>query len=132
MRGRNVIGSPDCTTQRTFTAAFKLSRPVQKHSSQPRFYRNPLVLAQEWQQRKASGEVPSRAALAREMGVTRAHVTQVMRLLNHSSEVKGVVLALGDPMMGWAIGFHTLRSLAALPPEVQQKRTLALLARQAP
>ncbi|MBI4311117.1 MAG: hypothetical protein HY681_04975 [Chloroflexi bacterium] len=43
--------------------------------------RNPLALAEEWQQLLDTGQVGSRAALARKLGVSRAHVTQTLRLL---------------------------------------------------
>jgi len=62
------------------------------------------VLAQEWQRQIDSGEVPSRAALARELGVTRAHVTQMLRLLKLAPNVQQAVLALGDPIEGKQVG----------------------------
>ena len=78
-----------------------------------------MALAQEWQRRIDIGEVPSRAALARELGVTRAHVTQVLRLLQLAPDVEALVLSLGDPMEGNVIGAHTLRSFVTSPPDVQ-------------
>lgn len=86
-----------------------------------------MALAQEWQQRIASGEVPSRAALAREIGVTRAHVTQMLCLLQLASSVQEAVLALGDSIVGRQIGMHTLRDLPKLPIPEQERRVAELV-----
>lgn len=79
---------------------------------QPKSHRNPVALAREWQQRIDDGEVPSRAALARELGVTRAHVTQTLRLLQLAPSVQQTLLDLGDPIVGRQLGMHALRSMA--------------------
>ena len=50
-------------------------QPGEKPNPRPKLNRNPLVLAQEWQQRLDGGEVTSRAELARQLGVSRARVT---------------------------------------------------------
>ncbi len=44
--------------------------------------RNPIALAQEWQQMLAAGERASRADLARRLGVSRARIPQVLGLLD--------------------------------------------------
>jgi hypothetical protein len=79
--------------------------------------RNPVALAREWQRLLDTGVVPSRAALAREMGVSRAHVSQVLSLLRLSTEEQQEVLALGDPMVGKGVGVHTLRRSVRLSTE---------------
>lgn len=62
-----------------------------------RQYRNPIILAQEWQRRLTNGDSSSPAELAWKLGVSRAHVTQVLRLLKLKSEVLKVLLDIGDP-----------------------------------
>ena len=48
----------------------------------------PVALAQEWQQSLQSGGVASKAELARQLGVTRDHVTQALGLLLLASEAR--------------------------------------------
>ena len=76
----------------------------------PRGYthRNPVALAREWQALLDSGEVSSRAALGRQLGVSRTHVTQVLGLLHLPEEEQQRALALGDPIEGNGVGIHTL------------------------
>ena len=45
----------------------------------------------------AEGECASRADLARKLGVSRARVTQVLKLLGLAPEVLGTIAARGDP-----------------------------------
>jgi len=83
-----------------------------------------LFIAQEWQQLIDSGQAGSTADLARHLGVTRAHVTQVLRLLHLSAQVQQAILALGGPMKFRGLGGHTLRALAILPPDDQVRKIL--------
>ena len=73
----------------------------------------------EWQRRLDSSERASKAELARQLGVTRANVTQVLSLLHLTPEVRSSILSLGDPMRGKGLGIHELRSLLHLPVEEQ-------------
>ena len=76
-------------------------------------------MARGWQSRLDTDEVASRAELARELGVTRAHVTQVLGLLHLAPEAQDMALAFGDLLNGKRLGVHALRSLANLPVEQQ-------------
>ena len=83
----------------------------------------PIALAQEWDLRSEDREVASRAELARQLGVSRAHVTQILSLLSLAPKIQDIILALGDPIyygQGW--GIRTLRSLGRLPTELQSLR----------
>ncbi len=80
-----------------------------------------MVLALGWQRQLETGEAKSRADLARQLGVSRAHVTQVLRLLRMAPRAKEAVLDLGDPVNGRVVGAHTLRSIARLPIEEQER-----------
>ena len=44
-------------------------------------YRNPVIRAQEWEKALAGGRYDSPADLSRRIGVSRARVTQILRLL---------------------------------------------------
>ena len=108
---------------RTYVWAwFELPAPVprrfQPESTKQR-RRNPIALARDWQRRLDTGEVVSRAELARQLGVTRAHVTQVLGLLRLAPEAQDMALAFGDLLNGKRLGVHALRSLANLPVEQQ-------------
>ena len=109
------IGSPARPPLRTFVWAwFKLPQPVSRRKrseSNRKKRRNPVALALDWQQHLDSGEVSSRAELARQLGVTRAHVTHVLGLLHLSPDARSLILTLGDPIKGKGFGIHTLRSL---------------------
>ena len=92
-------------------------------------YRNPMFLAQEWHRLLDCGTFGSRASLARQLGVSRAYVTQVLRLLKLSPEVHQRLLSLGDPTDGLIVGVHTLKSLTRLPAEEQMARVQQLMGR---
>ena len=87
-----------------------------------------MALAQEWQRLINSGQLVSGADLARQLGVSRAHVTQTLRLLRMTPRATEAILALGDPMKGRFVGAHTLRSLSKLPAEEQGRRVEELVA----
>jgi hypothetical protein len=55
-----------------------------------------LRKAIEWQALLASGEAPNQAAIARQEGITRARVTQVMGMLRLAPEIQEHVLSLPD------------------------------------
>jgi hypothetical protein len=89
--------------------------------------RNPIVLAEEWQQRITTGEVRSRADLARELGVSRARVTQALTLLSLAMDVKDKVRALGDPPMSRSISEKALRGLVSFAADEQREAIRRLL-----
>ncbi len=81
--------------------------------------RNPVALAMEWQECLGKGEALTRADLAYQTKVTRAHVPQVLSLLDLAPEAQAAVLSLGDPIAGKGLGIHSLRCLLGLPPQEQ-------------
>ena len=84
-------------------------------------YRNPIALAQEWQGMLRARDCASRADLARQLGVTRARVTQVLGLLDLAPEVIEVVAALGDPLQAPSVTERSLRPLLSLPADEQMR-----------
>ena len=85
----------------------------------PKQYPNPIVVD--------TGEALSKADLARQLGVSRAHVTQTLRLLIIDPEVQQTILDLGDPIQSGSLGMHTLRSLCSLSPEEQKLELRGIL-----
>jgi hypothetical protein len=126
---KDLFGSPHGIKDRTFSARFELPWADRKPKAQPSYYTNPLALAQDWHQRLETGQAATRADLARQLGVSRAHVTQVLRLLNLSPEAKEAILSLGNPIESRVIGQHALRSLVRLPGDEQRIRTFELIDR---
>jgi hypothetical protein len=70
--------------------------PKSKPQKSKKLYRNPIFLAREWQEKLANGECSSRADLARKLGVSRARVTQILRLLRIDTEILKTLSELGD------------------------------------
>jgi hypothetical protein len=126
-----TAGSPDCTKGRTFRAVFELPdhtrEPNLKKENPLRAYRNPIILAREWQRALESEDCPSKAALARKLGVTRARVTQVLRLLRLDQKVTDAIAALGDPLPSPVITERRLRPIVDFPPEEQRQHLATLL-----
>jgi hypothetical protein len=99
-----------------------------KHKPRPpKARRNPIFLAREWQDALESGAVPSRADLARKLGVSRARVTQVLRLLEMAPEVLDSVEAMGDPIFSTIVAERKLRAIVKLRPGEQKRRVAAML-----
>jgi len=95
----------------------KYTTPQPKPS---RLYRNPVAVAQEWERALAKGECCSRADLARKLGVSRARVTQILRLLTLAPEVLDTIASLGDPLPSPIITERMLRPIVSLPAEEQK------------
>lgn len=77
--------------------------------------RNPIALAREWQDALHQGRCSSRAELARDLGISRARVTQVLGLLDLAPEVVEAVANLGDPLTERMVTDRMLRPLLTLP-----------------
>jgi len=92
-----------------------------------RLYRNPIAFAQEWQRALGNGDCSSPAELARKLGVSRARVTQVLRLLRLAPEVLEVLVSLGDPLSDPIVTERKLRPILNLPAEEQRWRVDVIL-----
>ena len=93
----------------------------------PRLYRNPIILAQRWQKAIENGDCSSPADLARNLGVSRPRVTQVLRLLSLTPEVLKVIAILGDPLPSAIVTERRLRPIVNLPSEEQRLRVETIL-----
>jgi len=122
----NQKSSPNRAEPRTFRLTFSLQHlkaPKRVKSKRPTTYRNPIALAKEWQAALESGECVSEADLACRLCVSRARVSQVLRLLRLSSEALDRIAALGDPLAEPILTERKLRPVVGLLPG-QQKRCI--------
>jgi len=69
----------------------------------------------------AEGTYTSPADLSRRIGVSRARVTQILRLLKLCPEALGVVATLGDPLPSPIVTERCLRPIVELPVEEQRR-----------
>jgi hypothetical protein len=104
--------------------------PRVRNRKQPKAPRTPRVVdllrkAIEWQALLESGEVSNQAAIARQEGITRARVTQVIGLLRLAPEIQEHVLSLPDMVCRPAITERALRPRTTREgerPEVEVSR----------
>ena len=126
------VGSPSWMEVQLFTAVFGgfiWRKRAYKRLASPRQYRNPLVVAQEWHALMTEGGL-NQADLARKMRMSRARLTQMLRLLDLESKSAATVVTVGDPLPRQVITERALRPLIDLPVE-EQKAKVAQLVRRA-
>jgi len=96
------------------------------HRKPPKAPKTPRVVellrkAIEWQALLESGDAANQAAIARQEGITRARVTQVMGMLRLASAIQEHVLSLPDMVRRPAISERALRPIAQLENATEQK-----------
>lgn len=127
-----LSASPYCPKDRTFRTGFQLqgvNRPKpERRVAASTLYHNPVNQALNWQARLDSRPGYRPADLARDLGVSRARVTQVLGILKLAPAVIETVSALGDPLPRQIISERRLRLLANVE-ETEQLHTLRLLMR---
>ena len=132
LRTKKTSGSPNEVIGRTHRAVFRLRKPIKRPKRQRRKaskqFRNPIQLAREWQNALDSGQVASKAALASRLGISRARVTQVLRLLRLAPVAEAMILSLGDPMREPIVTERTLRGIVSLPSVQHEARVAKALA----
>lgn len=79
--------------------------------------RHPICKVLEWEQRLQSENSLTRAQLAREEGITKAHVTQIMRLTNLPEEARQYLTALRSPETIRSFSLRRLAMVAKLPAD---------------
>ena len=89
-----------------------------------------MLLAYEFQELLAAGVVNNRAGIARRCGLSRARVTQVMKLLHLPEEIQEYVMTL-PPREQRLYSGRRLREIAVLPSQRAQLAALAELRRTA-
>jgi hypothetical protein len=124
-------GSPSKLKARTFRASFCFPADKKPRRSIPhlssRRYRNPVILAQEWQQALDSGEYGTQADFARRQGISRARVTQMLHLLSLPPDTLNAIAALGDPLPSPILTERRLRSVMNLSAEEQEQTIRKIL-----
>ncbi len=94
-RGEVEIIAPFRQTLKVRSAA----RPIVRRAEpeKPARMRHPIHDVLKWQAKLESGEYRNRAELARKLGVSRAAVTQVLRMLSLSPEIREFLASLKTP-----------------------------------
>jgi len=116
--------SPSSAELRTFRLTFSLRHLKARQRLKikaKRSYRNPVALAGEWQAALENGECSSAAELACKLGVSRARVSQVLRLLRLSPKVLSKIEGLGDPLPKLILTERKLRPIVELSPAEQER-----------
>ena len=85
------------------------------------------MLSREWRAAIDRGEYASRADLARRKGLSRAGVTQVLRLLGLDSDALDNIAAIGDPLTFPVVTERMLRPLVNADVVVQTRAFKAIL-----
>jgi hypothetical protein len=92
-----------------------------------KLYRNPVILAQEWQQALGNRDHSSQADFARRQGVSRARVTQVLQLLNLAPDVLITIAGIGDPLPSRIITERMLRTMVHHSADEQRQEINRIL-----
>jgi hypothetical protein len=74
-----------------------------------------------------SGEYTSQTAIAKKVGVSRARVNQILRLLKLPPAIQESVIRTGDPLYSRKVTERKLRPIVNLPEEKQELRLRELL-----
>jgi hypothetical protein len=115
-------------TRRIATAkvvsAVPLGRGTPKPPREPKTPRVVELLrkAIEWQALLEFGKVASQAEIARQEGITRARVTQVMGLLRLAPEIQEKILTSPDTLYRYPVTERMLRSIEAISNQTDQLR----------
>ena len=125
-------GSPSRLKERTFRGVFTFHYIKKtykaKQNKRSRTYRNPIALAREWEKTLRNGNSSSPADLACKLGVSRARVNQILRLLRLAPEVSKAIVALGDPLPSPIVTERKLRPIVNLSSGEQEQIVEAILA----
>lgn len=89
-----------------------------------------LQKALEWQALLESGAVANQATIARQEGITRARVTQVMGMLRLAPEIQQHILSMPNVARRPAITERALRSITQLDSSAEQKAKFQELVKQ--
>lgn len=101
--------------------------PGQGDPKQPRVPKTPRVVellrkAIEWEDLLESGKIASQAEIARQEGLIRARVTQIMGMLRLAPEIREQILAMHDSSRRPQITERVLRQIGVITPYRDQLR----------
>jgi len=106
-------------------------RPIPPAEPRPAPVAVVLARALDWKRRIESGEAESQAAIAREHGLTRARVTQIMNLTLLAPDIQQEVLALKTRYANHPVTERKLRQVAHVGDWAAQRVRFAQLVAQA-
>lgn len=124
-----LCGSPSPDIDRTFQSVFFFEPDIPKQVI-PKSYRNPIIIAREWQEIYHTHNFTSYAQLAENLCVSRARVSQVLNLLKLSPEVQKILLNLGEFLTGRFVTERKLRILFSLSAPKQLREIKKILVRE--
>ncbi|MDB4955615.1 MAG: hypothetical protein JWO36_3184 [Myxococcales bacterium] len=115
---------PGLAGSKNFESEFILDLDAYRKRKRPRELKLPpvvchLKLAESFQSSLEAGEVPTRAALARQHGLTRARVTQLLDLLKLDPTILEYVHSLPAGTPEGLVTEKNLRGLVRLAPQLQ-------------
>jgi len=102
-------GSPDYYIDRTFISTFYFPHKATKANQNARIYRNPIYLTREYKEMIDRGQVKNQSELARKLGISRARVTQILKLLKLDSLIVQELEKLGNPLTSKIVTERILR-----------------------
>ena len=119
-------GCPDCNINRTFISTYYFLHKAMKVNQIARIYRNPICLAKEYKEMIDNNQVKNQSELARKLGISRARVSQILRLLKLDPLVIQELEKFGDPLKSRIITERTLRPYVNKSSK-EQKDLLSIL-----
>jgi len=87
---------------------------------------HPIFRALEWERKLNRGEASSRAELAAQLGVSRAAVTQYLKLTKLAPEIIEWFKAVDCPEMAKKFSLRKLMRLSEMPSHIQRKSFQAM------
>jgi len=90
-------------------------------------YINPIRVALKWQKKQQENQFVRYADLARDFGVSRARVCQIMGLLRLPANDLQEIAALGENLKSNEFREYKLRALANQPADIQHEKISQLI-----
>lgn len=107
---------------------FRIGTPPEKPT---RIYVSPLIEAMRYQRLlDRDPYMKTQADIARELGITRARVSQVMKLLSLAPKIQNVLLNMDDQKAIRYFSERRLRKLLTITKPTQQVREFNKISRQ--
>ena len=124
-------GSPNMTVGSIFSLTFQMPEKHPKPSpvKDPAInsYINPIRVALKWQKKQQENQFVRYADLARDFGVSRARVCQIMGLLRLPANDLQEIAALGENLKSNEFREYKLRALANQPADIQHEKISQLI-----
>ena len=116
-----LIGSPDCSKERTFTTmVYFPDKNIHKIKKPFKTYRNPIIVAKEYDNMIKNGAYKSGADIARAFHISRVRVNQFLSLLKIQPKIIEYIEKLGDPLYSPVLTERMLRPYVNAPVSDQQ------------